>query len=541
MSSGIFAVFRPTNLEARVAFSNAAELSRCQPPPLWAQYMHIEPIPIYDAEYAWQCENNATVYDVDSEASITEPETDTDEQRRDTYKLWTGYFVFKLANLEVDPVWYLGKGRWHHQPHDESVQFKMDSPGLRGWHIKFELSEKAGYLAVMPASRAARKVTVGGTPVEGRVFHLNKDAFDIGIADLSFRFAYTDYARSREFDTLRSQFWSRLRNRRLMDSDIAELGLTPMPPKHVLVVGRYVLAKEIGRGSAGKVYSATDDTGAVFAIKMVERNKRSASSVAKEVQVLNELAQEAERADCAHILRLIEVIGDWQSSTSDLLFKDIYFVFETVASHTAESVIQPNTGVPLRMRLRYLRDILLGLQFLHDRDWVHRDVKESNVGIYQGRAVLLDMGCVKRLEPPSMSIAATPGFNGTIGYHAPETEMTGSRYGCGVDVWAAGIVGYALVFLQHPLKISRNPWREGNEALRPSFNARYENMYDKLYYENYGARGVNDLLMQMLRSDELTCNQGARISADGALAHQCWNQLTDNDATPPFKKSREQI
>lgn len=408
--------------------------------------------------------------------------------------------TFKLNDLEMDPIWLAGKGRRQNQPHDKGVQFRTDGPGVHGWHVKFVLSEKVGYLAVMPASHAARNLTVNGEPVESRLFHLNKDTFVIGIVDLTFRFTYTDYARSKEFTSLRAQYWSRLRDRRLMESDTAALSLTPMPPKYALVIGRYVLAKEIGRGSAGKVYSATDDTGALYAVKVVERNKRTASSVAREVQVLNELADASRRADCPHILRLIEVIGDWQSSTRGLLFEDVHFVFETAASHTLDIVVQPNTDVPLRMRLQYLQHILLGLQFLHERDWVHRDIKEPNIGIYQGRAVLLDMGCVERLKPPSMSIAATPGSSGTVGYHAPETEMTDSRYDCGVDIWAAGIVAYALVYLQHPLNISRNPWRKGHEALRPSYNARYESMFERLRYENHGVPGVNDLLMQMLRS-----------------------------------------
>jgi hypothetical protein len=56
------------------------------------------------------------------------------------------------------------------------------------------------------------------------------------------------------------------------------------------------------------------------------------------------------------------------------------------------------------------------------------------VRIYQDRAVPLDMGSVKCLELPLMSIAATPGYGGTIGCHAIETEMTGSRYDYGVDI-----------------------------------------------------------------------------------------------------------
>jgi hypothetical protein len=58
-----------------------------------------------------------------------------------------------------------------------------------------------------PASPPARNITVGGMQVEfGSAYHFNQGVLDIGISVLSFRFTYTDYARSEEFSRLRSQF-----------------------------------------------------------------------------------------------------------------------------------------------------------------------------------------------------------------------------------------------------------------------------------------------------------------------------------------------
>lgn len=87
MGSDIFATLRPTGTAARVAFSKTVELSRSQPTPPWLHFMHVDPVPVYDQEYTRQCEQSGVTYELDSEASVTEPKKDTKEHQQDTYKL----------------------------------------------------------------------------------------------------------------------------------------------------------------------------------------------------------------------------------------------------------------------------------------------------------------------------------------------------------------------------------------------------------------------------------------------------------------------
>jgi serine/threonine protein kinase len=133
------------------------------------------------------------------------------------------------------------------------------------------------------------------------------------------------------------------------------------------------------------------------------------------------------------------------------------------------------------------RDALLGLKFLHNNGWVHRDMKPPNIGVLPGsppRAVLLDVGQATFLEPDSM-LPSKPGYGGTVNYLAPEREM--SVYDHAVDVWPMGVMGFELTYGHHPFMFAANPWRPGekHEQMRPAFHQRYRQAIDMLSNDHW--------------------------------------------------------
>ena len=120
------------------------------------------------------------------------------------------------------------------------------------------------------------------------------------------------------------------------------------------------------------------------------------------------------------------------------------------------------------------RDALLGLEFLHNNGWLHRDIKPCNIGILPSnppRAILLDIGQAIFLK--DKLLPSTPGYGGTVHYLAPEREM--SEYNHLVDVWSMAIIGFQLTYGYHPFMFAVNPWRPGEtyERLRPDFQRKY--------------------------------------------------------------------
>ena len=133
------------------------------------------------------------------------------------------------------------------------------------------------------------------------------------------------------------------------------------------------------------------------------------------------------------------------------------------------------------------RDILLGLEFLHENSWLHLDIKPQNIGVLPGnppRAVILDIGQATFLRG---TLKAKAGRGGTVNYLAPEREIC--EYDHAVDVWSVAVIGFELIYGYHPFRFAVNPWRPGKEyeSLRPVFAKNYSKAISMLStdFHNY--------------------------------------------------------
>jgi len=87
--------------------------------------------------------------------------------------------------------------------------------------------------------------------------------------------------------------------------------------------------------------------------------------------------------------------------------------------------------------LRYLaRQMFEGLAFLHQKRFLHRDIKPDNILLnHEGECKLADFGLVK---PLMSTLDQTSSFMGTACYLSPERLNVG-QYGFPSDIWSMGI------------------------------------------------------------------------------------------------------
>jgi serine/threonine-protein kinase len=192
-----------------------------------------------------------------------------------------------------------------------------------------------------------------------------------------------------------------------------------------VVVGRFELVREVGRGGFGVVWEARDrELGRAVAFKAVRAGNRAAM---REELLLHE-AEAAARLSHPNIVTLHD-LGRSEHGP--------YLVLELLRGQTlAERVAQG--PVPAREALRIATEIAKGLAHAHAAGVVHRDLKPANVILcHDGQVKVLDFGLAHAFGRRAVS-------GGTPGYMAPE-QREGAPEDERTDVFALGVMLHRML------------------------------------------------------------------------------------------------
>ncbi|KAJ9634541.1 hypothetical protein H2199_008998 [Coniosporium tulheliwenetii] len=427
----------------------------------------------------------------------TEPDTHTENERARDASVWTGQYTFDLSIVPEKPMigWVAGRGRGRA---DDSAPVKR--LGYSSLPPSGGITFVTSIFTVARASGASTLfLTVNGTSVSSSPFAFNQNDAKLRIGDLEYQFEYTEYARSTDYASKKSNYLRTVLG--FLEDPPPYFPVTPAP--NTTTVDQWTLGSSLGSSSFGKVHAATNTKGEVVAIKTVTR---------QDVGVAAALQHEC-------LLRLRDVI--YQRGKKDYEpphFENVWLILEPVARETfvqlASRVLQAAMSVE---NMHLFRGALRGV----DRD--------------PPQVILLDLrGAINTAWFTSRLVHPTLGVGGTVGYLAPGREL--EPYNESVGVWSLRVIGYQLTYGKHPWKLARNPWRKDYvEELKPQFEAVYHDAIAKLTKSETGS--VENLLAQMLRHCWTAQNSGHRISAHDALQHPCWKSL-ESDLQVPSKRAR---
>eukprot|EP01063_Lacrimia_lanifica_P034795 TRINITY_DN651_c0_g3_i4.p1 TRINITY_DN651_c0_g3~~TRINITY_DN651_c0_g3_i4.p1 ORF type:complete len:671 (+),score=42.83 TRINITY_DN651_c0_g3_i4:118-2130(+) len=195
---------------------------------------------------------------------------------------------------------------------------------------------------------------------------------------------------------------------------------------------RWVVAmKNIGCGAFGvvqlAVHSATQECVAV-------KTLRASGAMENELRLLRQLRH-------PHIVALK---GFYMPEGS----YEAQIYMEYVAGGSLHDVVAKQGRMFESGVRRCLRDTLLGLEYLHSRGVVHRDIKPHNLLVdREGSVKLADFGCCKE----DVDGTADTGVRGTAQYMAPECVR--GKVSTGSDIWSVGATAVHLAS-------GRMPWHE---------------------------------------------------------------------------------
>ncbi|XP_058681865.1 serine/threonine-protein kinase PAK 3-like [Poecile atricapillus] len=190
---------------------------------------------------------------------------------------------------------------------------------------------------------------------------------------------------------------------------------------------KYTELETIGKGGFGTVCTAVETaTGEEVAIKKISLLEDSSSELCvNEIQVMRDNRN-------SNIVNYID---------SYLVDEDLWLVMEYMDGGSLHDVIR-ETRMAEGEIATVSRECLQGLDFLHCKQVIHRDIKSHNILLgLDGSVKLADFGLAAQLTAEQNKRRSAVG---TTYWMAPETFLR-KPYGPKVDIWSLGIVGIEMV------------------------------------------------------------------------------------------------
>ncbi len=191
----------------------------------------------------------------------------------------------------------------------------------------------------------------------------------------------------------------------------------------------------IGQGQFGKVYCGIHrQTGKLYALKNLELQRFPTNRFLQELFYLVTL----------HHPNIVACQAIEHHPTGR------YLIMDYCEGGTLRELIESESRVNLMHRLKLIADILSALEYAHQRNIIHCDIKPENILLKLTatgwKASLTDFG-IARLSETRMT-APEGGYTGSPAYMAPERFY--GKYSSASDIYAVGIILYELVVGKRP-------------------------------------------------------------------------------------------
>ncbi|XP_006633404.1 protein kinase C theta type [Lepisosteus oculatus] len=273
----------------------------------------------------------------------------------------------------------------------------------------------------------------------------------------------------------------------------------------------FILHKMLGKGSFGKVFLAElKSKNQFFAVKALK----------KDVVLMDD------DVECTMVERRVLSLA-WEHPFLTHLYctfqtkENLFFVMEYLNGGDLMFHIQNCHKFEMPRAVFYAAEIICGLQFLHSKGIIYRDLKLDNVLLDKdGHIKIADFGMCKE---NMFEDARTCTFCGTPDYIAPEI-LLGQKYGNSVDWWSFGVLLYEMLIGQSPFH--GNDEEELFQSIRT----------DDPFYPRWLPKDAKEILVKLfVREPERRLGVKGNIRQHVFFRDINWTVLENREVEPPFK------
>jgi serine/threonine protein kinase len=300
----------------------------------------------------------------------------------------------------------------------------------------------------------------------------------------------------------------------------------PTPEELQAQLTGYQVLELLGLGGMGAVYKGWQNSlDRHIAIKVLppgltEEDEQFAARFKHEARTMARLSHPA-----------IVGVHDYGETAEGLC----YIVMEFIEGTDVQKMMGEQEKLPAEHALAIALNVCDALVYAHEHGIIHRDIKPANVMVdTQGRVRVADFGLAKATDASGTLLTGSHIAVGTPGYIAPETLIMGMGVDARADVYAVGVMLYAMLTGRVP-----HGRFEAASVRVPGLDPRFDDIINRAMQDEREARYPTvaelraDLATILAVPQEAASEQLARVASSDQL-----QKSRDTPAPPEAPRAR---